>query len=324
MVVLKELEDTVGESVSTWLKRTVISYALLSSMASFSASPPLTLKIVAPTDQIYTTQSFYVDLVTLVMDKSSEKYGAYQLELLNSQMYQARQFISLQHGRVDVVWSMTSNEREAKAMPIRIPLLKGLNGFRIFAINEKNVLPFRAIKSIDGFKSLLAGQGHDWPDVPILEHNGLRVYHYVEFKDLYKLLSKGRIDYFPRNVLEIWDELKVLEEKNIVVDKSNIFIYRAPVYFFLRPEDTALAERMRFGLELAQKDGSFEHLLVNHPAHQDFFANISIAARNVYFLDNPLLPPETPLGDASLWFSVEQLIAIEAARKAPLSEAIAP
>ncbi|MCX4029761.1 hypothetical protein H0A36_18915 [Endozoicomonas sp. SM1973] len=61
-------------------------------------------------------------------------------------MTQSRAFLSL--GRqLDVVWSMTSIERETLFTPVRIPLLKGLLGHRIFIIRNGEEQRFEGIVS---------------------------------------------------------------------------------------------------------------------------------------------------------------------------------
>lgn len=287
-----------------------------SLIAIAEAAKPFEVKVVAAQDRKYLSQGYYISLIELALEKSEEKYGPYTITRIDESMYQARQFISLNKGLMDVVWSMTSRERESKARAVRIPLLKGLNGFRIFAINKDDVEAFKNIATMNDMKVLLAGQGHDWPDVKILEYNGLRVYNFVKYKDLYKLLELSRIDYFPRNVLEIWHELDTLETEGVTVDEYNLLVYPAPVYFFIRRDNDELADRLTYGLKKAIEDGSFEKLFIEHPTHSEFFQRINISKRRVFYLTNPSLPEGTPIDDETLWFTVDKLIEIEQKLKA--------
>lgn len=291
--------------------RILCALLLVCLPTALQAKKPFEVKVVSAEERKYLSQGYYIALIELALEKSAEKYGPYQLTRIDEKMYQARQFISLDKGVMDVVWSMTSRERESQARAIQIPLLKGLNGFRIFAINKNDVDTFKNISSMDDMKVLLAGQGHDWPDVKILEYNGLRVYNFVKYKDLYKLLEISRIDYFPRNVLEIWHELDTLEHKDVTVDEYNLLVYPAPVYFFIRRNNDELANRLTYGLKKAIADGSFDTLFVEHPTHSEFFERINISKRRVFYLTNPSLPEGTPIDDESLWFTVDKLIDIE-------------
>ncbi len=77
-------------------------------------------------------------------------------------MQQGRAILSLMQGEhVDVVWTMTSRKREKQLLPIRIPLLKGLQGYRIFIINENDNEKFNKISTLEDLRELVAGQGRD-------------------------------------------------------------------------------------------------------------------------------------------------------------------
>ena len=80
--------------------------------------------------------------------------------------------------------------------------------------------------------------------------------------------------------------------------------YPTAVYFFVNRSATALAERIRAGLEAAIADGRFDDLFreVNGKAIEQ----AQLDARVVLLLDNPLLPAETPLHRQELWYKVRR------------------
>ena len=51
---------------------------------------------------------------------------------------------------VNVVWSMTTREREEQLLPIRIPIDKGLYGYRIAFVSNKNPQILAKIKTLQG------------------------------------------------------------------------------------------------------------------------------------------------------------------------------
>ena len=68
-------------------------------------------------------------LLQLALDKAASDL---RLEPSDYHMEQQRALLSLERGEaVDVVWTMTSIEREQRLLPVRIPLDKGLYGWRI-------------------------------------------------------------------------------------------------------------------------------------------------------------------------------------------------
>ena len=102
---------------------------------------------------------------------------------------------------IDVVYGGATIEREQLNHPVRIPLLKGLNSWRIPLVKKSNANLIAQQKSLEGFKQLLAGQFHLWSDVAILESNNVRVHKATNNVGIFQMLHKGRFDYFPRSVL---------------------------------------------------------------------------------------------------------------------------
>ena len=118
-------------------------------------------------------------------------------------------------GPLDIMSSMTSREREQRLLPIRVPLDRGLLGWRVAVIRRADLPKWREPMTLERLKSLRAGQGLHWPDVDILRSNGLEVSTAASTGNLFEMLRKGRIDYFPRSVLEVIDELKAEASKRL-------------------------------------------------------------------------------------------------------------
>lgn len=206
---------------------------------------------------------------------------------------------------VNVVWSMTTREREEQLLPVRIPIDKGLFGYRIAFVSNKNPHLLAKIKTLQDLHALTAGQGHDWPDTEILRANSLKVNTTSSHHNLFPMMSAGRFDYFPRSVLEIWDEVAMPGAQDAVVDDSLLIYYPVAVYFFVNKGDKALAQVLEKGLNRAIADGSFDALY-----YERFGAVLKRARlheRTAIGLNNPLLPPETPLSRKSLWLDVTTL-----------------
>ncbi|NQZ12259.1 MAG: hypothetical protein HRT35_34335 [Algicola sp.] len=88
----------------------------------------------------------------------------------------------------------------------------------------------------------------------------------------------------------------------ILLEDRIVLHYISPMYFFVAPYNVLLAKRIETGLRIAQQDGSFDRLfnayLTNLPGYDpNWLKNAKLLK-----LDNPLLPPLTPLEDQSLWY----------------------
>ncbi|GAA5315865.1 MAG: transporter substrate-binding domain-containing protein [Candidatus Pelagadaptatus aseana] len=228
-------------------------------------------------------------------------------ELINVQQApvthtQARMIAELIHGQsLDVIWTMTSRKREQLMLPIRVPILKGLLGQRVFLIRQEHQSRFDNIHQLSDLAQLSAGQGSHWPDTDILIHNGLSVSTNVHYERLFDMLAGGRFDYFPRGANEAWVEAEAHREQHLAVEQNLILSYIAPVYFFVAPDNLALAQRIQSGLDKMHSDGSFDALFFNDPTHANTLKQLATHQRRVFKLENPLLPLLTPVDITHYW-----------------------
>ena len=264
---------------------------------------PMLIRYLPPEIPDEKAHLYYVDMLKLALDKTTEQYGSYKLSPLKYYMVQTRAIKELSRNqKLDVYWTMTSKERESKLMPIRVPLLKGLLGFRIFIIRKGDQEKFDKVKNLKDLETLTAGQGHDWPDTEILKNNGVNVIEVTDYHSIFTMLQKHRVDYFPRGLNEPWGEIEVHKDKDFTVEKKLMFYYPAPIYFFVNPENQQLAERIEKGLWIAINDGSFDKLFKDYPGRAEVFQKANIKERIIFKFNNPLLTPETPLENEILWF----------------------
>lgn len=235
------------------------------------------------------------DVLKLALDKTEPEYGNYVLKYSDQIILQKRGLALLESGSslVDVVWGLSTAEREKQVDPIRIPIQKGLLGYRILLVQKGDVDRFRNIRTLDELKALMAGQGHDWPDTEILRAGGLPVHGSPTYNGLLQMLESGRIDYFPRGVGEAYIELAEKTELNLMVEPNLMIYYPAPDYFFVNKSRPELKRRIEEGLNKALKDGSFDQLFFNHPANKQLFENARMNERRLFKMDNPLLSEES-------------------------------
>ncbi|WDE13131.1 hypothetical protein [Thalassomonas haliotis] len=273
--------------------------------ARVSVAELLVLHHIAPESRQDSRNHYFIDVLTLALKKTEPAAGPFELHSYTASMNQSRALSTLnQEYGVDIVWTMTSNEREVNYLPVRIPLLKGLLGHRIFLIHKKDREKFANISTLAQLQALSAGQGNGWPDTRILKSNGFKVVTGYQYAGLFKMLAEHRFDYFPRGVNEIWQEVPVYAGLGLIVEPGIVLYYPAPIYFFVAKNKPALAKRIETGLMLAIRDGSFEQLFLSHPSNQEMFTKTRLEQRKIFRLDNPLLPEKTPLENPELWYQI--------------------
>ncbi len=244
--------------------------------------------------------AYIVELLDLAIKKSGKQYVIVKSK--EAPIPQARQIfeMSQNQGKLDVIWTMTSDERERSILPIRIPIDKGFFGWRIPFVHAENPHILRDIHSLAELSKLKAGQGSLWPDTDILRSNGLPVITGSD-ESLANMLRAKRFDYFPRPVIAIWNEQKNSEYRQLEIDRNIILHYPTAFYFFVSPKQTQLAADLTRGLEKAVADGSFERLFNQY--FLTFIRQADIKNRIIFELKNPLIKEGSlPLQNPKLWF----------------------
>ena len=235
---------------------------------------------------------YYTDVLTLALEKSKEKYGEYELNKINAGMSQNHMITLASKNRlVNLVWTMTSREREDKLIPVRFPLLKGLGGCRISLIRKGEQHRFDDLTSITELAKFNAGQGTMWPDTVILNNNNFQVSTAREHASLYQMLAKGRFDYFPRAIHEAFNEIQQFPE--LAIEQRFVIYYDSPFFFFVSKANPRIAERIQHGLTLALHDGSFDEFFASHEITKGVIEKANLHNREVIVLENPLLSKET-------------------------------
>lgn len=246
-------------------------------------------------------ERYVIELLQLALDHTPDQY---HLQPSDEPMNQARAQSSLEHNKpaIQVMWAMTTEEREQRLLPIRIPIYKGLIGWRINLLRPAEQQRLSHISSLEQLKTLRFGQRHDWPDTALLRANGLQVVTSPSYAGLFSMLVAGRFDAFPREVVTVWQEQALAEQagQHLTVDEHLVLHYPTAFYFFTSLQRPDLAAQISQGLEAAIADGSFEALFERH--HAATLSKANLAQRQVIELHNPQLPTATPFARKELWY----------------------
>ena len=223
------------------MKRNLLIAFFLLGFSFFSFSKTITLKYFQK-DLRY---EYRIQLLELALEKTEDLENKYILSPTQEILTQDRGLQELENGEIDVVFLPTSPEREEKFLPIKIPILRGILGYRVFLIHKDNEKSFEKIESFGELKSkFTAGFGAQWADMKILEKNDIKVIGAAKYESLFRMLEAKRFDYFPRGINEAWNEVeeKGKDYPDIMVDKNIALFYEYPVYFFVNKNNFKLAK----------------------------------------------------------------------------------
>lgn len=242
--------------------------------------------------------NYFVELMQLALQHSPRRY---ELRPTRSEMVQSRALLELASPRpgLDVFWTMNDAQREDTLLPIRIPLERGLIGWRLLLVRRADAGAYARL-SLPQLARRQAGQMGDWPDTRILRDNGLQVQTSSHYQGLFDMLAQGRIDYFPRSILEIDAELQAYGEGRLAVASGLMLHYPAALYLHVRPSRPQLAEDLTLGMQALVANGMLERL-----ARRQFGALLArhqVAQRRVLRLQSHQLGEHTPLQRKALWW----------------------
>lgn len=251
-------------------------------------------------------EAYALALLTAALERTP---GRYQLQPTPEPMAQSRALLAIEHDSksVQVMWTMTTREREARLLPVRIPIYRGLIGWRVLLQRSADAERLATVENLDELKRFSFGQRHDWPDTAILRANGLKVVTSQHYHGLFQMLAAGRFDLFPREVVVAWQEqARALEDGlALSIDNHLLLHYPTAFYFFTSRNRADLAADIEHGLEAMIADGSFQRLFEQY--HGDTLRQANLHKRRIIELHNPDLPTATPFARKALWFQPKEL-----------------
>lgn len=292
----------ISKTIRTYLATTLYWQIVLCSMFVNCASAQQT--VIYPRAESATDVRSSYPLALL--QKCEQQYSD-RFKLLPSKVktQQSRSLRQLEADKdMDVVWALTDQQREEALLPIRIPIDRGLIGWRLLLINSNKQLIFDKVSTAEQLSKLVAGQGHDWPDVDVLKANHFTVASSSTYEGLFHMLAREHIDYFPRAISEVWPELASNAHLGLTVQSKLLIYYPSALYYFVNKKNVWLADTLETCLSQATEDGSFKTLFDEY--YLDFILRADLKNRTIIGLDNPLLPASAPAKDSGYWFTPEE------------------
>ncbi|PCK30956.1 transporter substrate-binding domain-containing protein [Pseudoalteromonas piscicida] len=238
---------------------------------------------------------YIIELLTLALSYHSEPSRLVSVRSIPTQDRALR--LLGEPGGLDISWLVTNSQREQVARAIRIPLVKGILGYRIPLVHQDNRDLLKPVRYIGDLRGITFGLRHDWPDREIFEQNGLTVTAFTQEASGYEMLTKKRFDILPSDLISIET---VVNEPQLVADQNVVFYYPSAVYFFVAKANQQLHSKLRRGLKSALQDGRFEALFLQYFSTR--LEKLDLKNKTVIELDNQNLPPSAPLEVPFYWY----------------------
>ena len=165
----------------------VMFAAILLWWAGACCATPLVVTHPGPASAADSRANYYISLLDLALSKTGVDYKLkpYTVIATGSRVRE-----ELRDGRnIDLTWGPTTATWERETLPVRVPLDKGILGWRLFLVNKADLPMFAEVHTLQQLKAYSAGLQHDWGDVGILRANGLPVVDASVYETMFQMLA---------------------------------------------------------------------------------------------------------------------------------------
>jgi len=249
------------------------------------------------------------------LDKTRPRFGPYEMRPSTEVMGQARVVLEMQASavRVNIFARATATSLEQQFIPVRIPIDRGLLGYRLLLARSNELQRLARVRNPDDLRQFSIGVGKGWIDVAILRAAGFHVVEGDSYDGLFSMLTIGRFDVFSRSIDEAWREYDERHDSHpdIAVEPTLLIYCPLPRYFFLRrdAQGEQLAKRIETGMEMMVRDGSLQKLFRQFKGAE--ISRSTLDKRRLLRIPNAMLPPETPLDRPELWYTPLEKVQVE-------------
>lgn len=240
------------------------------------------------------------------LEATRSKFGSYTLTKVEP-MTEARAISEIMSpsGQINTMVLDSTSQLERDLLPVKIPVDKGLIGYRVFLIRDQDQSRFSRVKTLDDLRKFSIGQGKDWSDVAIYERGGFHVVKSTSYEGLFDMLAAGRFDAFGRGVTEVLPELEEHKGRlpSLSIEKSVLLYYPMPFYFWFPKNDwgTRNARRVQEGMQIIVANGTLDKMFTSQ--FDPVIKALQLKGRTLLRIPNPDLPPEQPFGNERYWFN---------------------
>ncbi|MEP4770051.1 MAG: hypothetical protein ABJY83_19280 [Roseibium sp.] len=277
---------------------------MMSVSVSIANAQPVDVHVPKPHGANDVRFNYGEKLLALALDKAGVDAKIVRVEVEQSR---DRRLSDLKSGKnLHVSVEVPKPGWEEQLLPVRIPIRKGIQGYRLFLINSQDQDALSKVNSLKDLQQISTGSGTQWSVTPLLQNAGFDVVTTPGYMDLFEMLKLRRFITFSRGINEIFDEQETFskENANLVVENTLSLYMPLPTYFFVSPKYPELAKSIESGLKIMIADGSLD-------THFDEYIGedakrAALATRKVFSIPNHNLSKETPLDQKEYWFDPQK------------------
>lgn len=299
---------SAGARGSTWATRLKRGLLVLGLTLVSLAQGGETMRFVHAPPEVSGDQraSYFWELLAAALESNRHIYGDYEIASYPVPMSHARTIAEMEaggQGRVNIFVPGTNPDLEKRLLPVRIPIDKGLLGYRLFLIMPEAQARLDTVRDVANLRQFTVGQGEPWADARILDANGFKLVLANGYVGLFKMLDARRFDLLSRGIDEIWSEWQLHKAHipSVQIERTLILHYPMPRYYFVprTAQGERMAQRIEDGLHRLSRSGEFDRRYLVYK--RSVLGDLDLGGRRVLHIPNPFFVPSIPYSDRRWW-----------------------
>jgi hypothetical protein len=283
-----------------WLSSLVLAPA----KAGEGKAVVITAKPIGTTDQ---RNKYFETLLEKILNRKANTRESTRVVQAKVSFSEKRMLHELKAGaNLQVVAEVSNPEWDEKLLPVRIPIRKGIHGYRLFLINRQDQPAYRKVTTLSDLKKFATGAGPKWSTLTVMEKAGFRVEAGDTYSTLFNMLKFRRFTSLGRGIDEAFREREKFSKLNsdLVVEESLGLYFPLPTYFYVSPKNPVLAAQIEAGLKAMKSDGSFDRHFFQY--HQEDILNARLWERRIFRMPNPYLARKVPPDLVAFWSDLNE------------------
>ena len=235
-------------------------------------------------------KTFEQQVLQLALEKTQEKTGAFEMIPVNV-ISRTHAIAALEQNIYENFVMLLSYEdallESGNLIYIPFPLELGALSYRI-CYSNKNLIPqVQQINTLSQLQEFKVGVGAGWVDAKILRHHGLHIVEGSNITSLFRMTQAGRVDIFCPSPTEYFHELRAEKISDLQLDNKLALYYPLPKFLFTNKRNQVLLDRLKEGIDIAYKDGSYLQLWRSY--HEKDMQRAKLSERHFIKMENPFI-----------------------------------
>lgn len=271
---------------------------LLATIASSASTqtpdnpPPKTLVVThkLPDFGDLKRKTFEQQVIQLALEKTQQRVGAFEMVPVNV-LSRTHAVAALNQNLYENFVMVLSYEdallKSGNLVYIPFPVELGALSYRICYASKNLSTKVQQIETLGQLKHYKVGVGAGWVDAKILRHHGVPIVEGSNITGLFRMTQAGRADLFCPSPTEYFHELKIEKATDLQLDNKLALYYPLPKFLFSHKNNQTVMDRIKSGIEIAYKDGSYQHLWSEF--HEQDLKRAKLDERHFIKMENPFI-----------------------------------